>query len=111
MLLVVPEASFFGTFRISHQEQMTNLLAGSNADTSSTDAKYWDLHVNKVFSGHFFFGESRHIYTNGKQLPIAVNVNVSLTRMPFIDLESSTQYNAFVPCFPMEDLVVRTNFG
>ena len=52
------------------------------------------------------------VTTNGKQLPIEVNVNVvSFTLIPLIDLLSCTQYNALVPCFIIDDFVAKTNFG
>ena len=49
------------------------------------------------------------VTTNGKQLPIEVNVNVvSFTLIPLIDLLSCTQYNALVPCFIIDDFVAKT---
>jgi hypothetical protein len=42
---------------------------------------------------------------------MAVNVNVSFTLIPFIDLQSCTRYNAFVPRFIIDDFVAKTNFG
>ena len=42
---------------------------------------------------------------------MAVNVNVRFTLIPFIDLQSCTQYNAFVPRFIIDDFVAKTNFG
>jgi hypothetical protein len=44
-------------------------------------------------------------------MPIAVNVIVSLTCIPFIDLQSCTLYNALVPCFIIDDFVAKTNCG
>ena len=49
--------------------------------------------------------------TNGKRFPHAVNVKVSFTQRPFIDLESSTLYNEFVLHLLIAVLVARTNFG
>jgi hypothetical protein len=50
------------------------------------------------------------VTNNGKQLPVAVNVNVSFTLILLIDLLSCTRYNAFVPRFIIDDFVARVNF-
>jgi len=42
---------------------------------------------------------------------MAVNVNVSFTLIPFIDLQSCTRYNALVPRFIIDDFVAKTNCG
>ncbi len=49
------------------------------------------------------------VTTKGKQLPIAVNMNVSFTCIQLIDMQSCTLYNAFVHCFIFDDFVAKTN--
>ena len=51
------------------------------------------------------------VTTNGKQLPIAVNVNANFTLIPFIHLHSCTWYNAFILRFIIDDFVARSSFG
>jgi hypothetical protein len=65
----------------------------------------------KSFPGISFSVSPTTPTTNGMQFLIAVNVNVSFTWRLFIDLESSTLYNEFVPHLLTTVLVARTNFG
>jgi hypothetical protein len=55
------EALFLGTFTVSHQKQMSNLLAGIYTYITTANTQTWNLNMNKIFSQwHLFFGVARH---------------------------------------------------